>query len=99
VDMNIMPQGTISNYKQDAFQRNLDPDTFQFWFRGDACNLRALADELRKLDSAVESWLKTHHFWSRLKHDPVLPRFWPDGEPAVGPAAHDWSQVTVLGAA
>ncbi len=63
MDMNIMPQGTISNYKQDAFQRNLDPDTYQFWFRGDACNLRALADELRKLDSAVESWLKTHHFW------------------------------------
>lgn len=63
VDMNIMPQGTISNFKQDAFQRNLDPDTFQFWFRGDACNLRELADELRKLDSAVESWLKTHHPW------------------------------------
>ncbi len=63
VDMNIMPQGTISNYKQDAFQRNLDPDRFQFWFRGDACDLRALADELRKLDAAVESWLKTHHSW------------------------------------
>ncbi len=63
MDMNIMPQGTISNYKQDAFQRNLDPDMLQFWFRGDACDLRALADELRKLNSAVESWLKTHHFW------------------------------------
>ena len=63
VDMNIMPQGTISNYKQDAFHRNLDPDTFQFWWRGDPCNLRALADELRKLDGAVESWLKSHHSW------------------------------------
>ena len=63
VDMNIMPQGTISDYKQDAFQRNLDPDTFQFWFRGELCNLRALADDLRKLDTAVEAWLKTHHSW------------------------------------
>ena len=63
VDMNIMPQGTISNYKQDAFHRNLDPETFQFWFRGDLCNLRALSDELRKLEAAVESWVKTHHSW------------------------------------
>jgi hypothetical protein len=63
VDMNIMPQGTISDFKQDAFQRNLDPDMLQFWFRGDLCYLRALSDELRKLDSAVESWLRTHHFW------------------------------------
>jgi hypothetical protein len=63
MDMNIMPLGTISNYKQDTFQRNLAPERFQFWFRGDACDLRALAEELRKLDSAVEAWLRTHHFW------------------------------------
>jgi hypothetical protein len=63
VDMNIMPRGTIANYRQDAFQRDLDPDRFQFWFRGDPFDLRGLADELRKLDSAAESWLKTHRPW------------------------------------
>lgn len=63
VDMNVMPQGTISNFKQDVFQRNLDPDTLQFWFREDACDLRVLAEELRQLTTAVDSWQKTHHAW------------------------------------
>jgi hypothetical protein len=63
VDMNIMPQGTISDYKQDAFHRNLDPENFQLAYRGDACNLRALLDELQKLESTAESWLRTHRPW------------------------------------
>jgi hypothetical protein len=63
VDMNIMPQGTISNYKQDAFQRNLDPENFQYVFRGEACSLRTILDELRKLETTTESWIKTHRPW------------------------------------
>jgi hypothetical protein len=63
VDINIMPQGTISNYKQDAFHRNLDPENFELAFRGDSCNLRALLDELQQLEGSIEGWLKTNRPW------------------------------------
>jgi hypothetical protein len=63
VDMNIMPQGTISDFKQDAFQRSLDPDTFRLTYRGDPCDLRQLATELQKLEAAAQTWLRSHNPW------------------------------------
>jgi hypothetical protein len=62
-DFNIMPQGTMQGYKQDTFQRNLDPDSFQLVFRGQPCNLRQIANELQKIESTAQTWLKTHNPW------------------------------------
>ena len=50
-------------FKQDNFQRSLDPDTFQLVFRGDNLDLRRLAEELHRLESAVQVWLRTHNPW------------------------------------
>lgn len=63
VDLNIMPQGTISEFKQDRFQRNLDPETYKMVFRGDECDLRQLVNELHRLDSTVQTWMRTHSPW------------------------------------
>ncbi len=63
MEFNIMPQGSLTGYKQDTFQRSLDPDTFKLAFRGDACDLRRLADELHRLEAAAQSWLRTHNPW------------------------------------
>ena len=63
VDFNIMPQGTMLGYQQDAFQRNLDPDTGRLVFRGETWDLRQLSDELRRVESAAQLWLKTHNPW------------------------------------
>jgi len=63
LDFNIMPQGSLSAYKQDTFQRNLDPDTYQLVFRGQTWDLRRIADELHRLESAAQVWLRTHNPW------------------------------------
>jgi hypothetical protein len=63
VDMNIMPQGTISEFKPDAFQRSLDPETLRLTFRDDPCDLRPVAAELQKIEAASQSWLRTHNPW------------------------------------
>lgn len=63
VDMNVMPAAAIGDFKQDAFHRSLDPDTFQLQLRGVTCELRPVTDELRKLESAVQFWLRSHHPW------------------------------------
>lgn len=63
LDFNIMPQGTMQGYKQDRFQRNLDPDTFRLEFRGARCDLRELFSELLRLEAAAQVWLKTHNPW------------------------------------
>jgi hypothetical protein len=61
--MNLMPQGTISDFKPDKFHRSLDPETFQFYLRGNSCELRRVADEIGKLESVIQAWFKTHHPW------------------------------------
>jgi hypothetical protein len=63
LDFNIMPQGSLSGYKQDSFQRSLDPDTFRLVFRGQTCELRRVAEELHRLESAAQLWLRTHNPW------------------------------------
>jgi hypothetical protein len=63
LDFNIMPQGTTQGYRQDVFQRNLDPDTFKLVFRGTSCDLRQIIDQLHRIDSAAQTWLKTHKPW------------------------------------
>ena len=63
LDFNIMPQGGIGAFKQDNFQRSLDPDTLQLVFRGDNLDLRRLAEEFHRLESAVQVWLRTHNPW------------------------------------
>ena len=63
MDFNIMPQGTMLGYKQDTFQRSLDPDTNQLVFRGEICDLGKITEELQRIESATQQWLKTHNPW------------------------------------
>ncbi len=63
MDFTVMPQGTTQGYKQDVFQCSLDPDTYRLVLRGVPCDLRQVGDELRRIESAVQTWLKTHHPW------------------------------------
>lgn len=63
VDMNVMPVGTIAGFKPDNFQRSLDPENFRLHLRGQACDLRQVADELRKVDNTAQTWLRTHQPW------------------------------------
>ena len=63
LDFNIMPQGTMQGYKQDRFQRNLDPDTYRLVFRGASFDLREIANELQRIDTTAQAWLKTHNPW------------------------------------
>jgi hypothetical protein len=63
MDFNIMPQGSISSYKQDVFQRSLDPDTYKLAWRGETWDLRRIADELHRLEAATQVWLRTHNPW------------------------------------
>ncbi len=62
-DFNVMAQGTMSAFKQDTFQWNLDPDTYKVVFRGEPCDLRRLAEELQRVESAAHVWLRTHNPW------------------------------------
>jgi hypothetical protein len=63
VDMNVMPVAAISDIKPDSFHRSLDPDTFMFHWRGVACELKPVSEELKALDFGIQSWQKTHHPW------------------------------------
>ncbi len=58
VGMNIMPQGTVSDFRQDAFLRSLDPELYQFTWYDRTIDLRKIALALRDLESVAESWLK-----------------------------------------
>jgi len=63
VEMNLMPMAAISDFKPDAFHRNLDPDTFRLHWRGSVCELKPLVAEIRHAESQVQTWLKTHNPW------------------------------------
>lgn len=63
LEFNLMPAGTMAGSKEDTFQADLDPDTLEFTFRGDAANLAKVNEALRQLDTACERWLRTHNPW------------------------------------
>lgn len=55
---NIMPQGAMSEFGQDAFLRNLDPEVYQFtWYDRDI-DLKKIFESLRAIESAATAWLK-----------------------------------------
>ena len=56
--MNVMPQGTMSDFRQDTFLRSLDPDLFQFTWYDRTIDIRKIAQALHDVESVAESWLK-----------------------------------------
>jgi hypothetical protein len=58
--MNVMPQGTMAEFQQDAFLRNLDPDLYVFHWYNRSIDLGQLVNALRQIDSLAESWLRRH---------------------------------------
>ena len=63
VDMNLMPAGTLTGFKTDAFHRSLDPDTFKLRLRGATCDLRSLHDEIHQVETTIQKWMRTHNPW------------------------------------
>ena len=63
VDMSVMAVGTLSGFKEDVFQRQLDPDALRFGFRNGVVDLHGLGQELRRLEGACQAWMKTHTPW------------------------------------
>ena len=63
VDMNLMPMGTIANFRSDAFQRSLDPENMMLSLRGVSCNLRKISDELIKYETKSSQWMRAHNPW------------------------------------
>lgn len=63
VDLNIMPRAAFGSFKQDTFQRSLDPDTQKLVLRGAECDLRGLVEALKQLEGAAAAWLRAHTLW------------------------------------
>ena len=63
VDMNIMPQGTMSDFKTDTFHRSIDPEVYQLELQGQRCDLRAIAKAQRELEEKIDHWLKKNNPW------------------------------------
>lgn len=63
VDFNLMPQAALGGFRPDQFQHNLDPDTFDFAYRGERCNLQKLMTALQRLETAAQVWLRSHKPW------------------------------------
>lgn len=63
VEFNVMPQGSLGGYKQDSFQRSLDPETFHLVFRNESFDLRKLATELHRIETTAQAWLRNHNPW------------------------------------
>lgn len=61
--MNVMPQGTLGGAMQDTFHRNLDPDTLRLEYRGVTCELRRVADQMHKIETDSDYWLRHHNPW------------------------------------
>lgn len=61
--MNLMPVGPLVGFASDNFHRNLDPESMQFIFEGCSCNLRQIADVIRKIDTGAEHWLRHNNSW------------------------------------
>ena len=56
--MNVMPQGTMSEFQQDVFLRSLDPELYQFSWYDRNIDVLSIAESLRRLESAAENWRK-----------------------------------------
>ena len=63
IELELVPQGTLADFKSDAFQRNLDPDTLILVYRGWVCDLRKLESSIRAAESKAEIWMRTHNRW------------------------------------
>ena len=63
VDFNLMPQAALGAFRGDEFQHNLDPDTFEFVYRGERGNLQKVANALQHLETTAQTWLRAHHAW------------------------------------
>lgn len=63
VDFNLMPQAALGAFRADEFQHNLDPDTFEFVYRGERSNLQKLAGALQRLETTASTWLRSHNPW------------------------------------
>ena len=58
VGMNVMAQGTMAEFRQDAFLRSFDPEIYQFSWYDRMIDVRKIANGLRDVESVAESWLK-----------------------------------------
>jgi len=63
VEMNLMPLGTIADYKSDSFQRSLDPETWALELRGITLNLKTIEKEIRHLELKSEQWMRINNPW------------------------------------
>lgn len=63
VPANLMPGGTLAEFKPDSFLRDLDPESFQFQWAGCRCDLRELAAAIQKLEQQGQKWLKSNQPW------------------------------------
>jgi hypothetical protein len=63
VDLNIMPQGTLSGFKEDEFHRSLDPESWRLTYRGVSLDLRKVWQETRQVEASAEAWLRSHNPW------------------------------------
>ena len=59
-DMNVMPRTAISGVDEGDFHRNLNPQTKEFYFRGEGYDLPVVAQELENVANAAQIWLKNH---------------------------------------
>ena len=63
LDMNVMPSGTLDDSGADQYHRNLDPETMMLRVRDTQFDLSSFERDLRKIESATESWLRNNHPW------------------------------------
>ncbi len=58
VGMNVMPRGTTSDFRQDAFLRSLDPEVMEFEWQGTRIDLRQVRGFSREVEKAAGLWLR-----------------------------------------
>jgi len=63
LEMSVMPQGGLTGSSPDVFQRRIDPDSLHFGFRTSSLDLSRLAQELRRLETSCQTWLRGHTPW------------------------------------
>ena len=63
LEMSVMPQGALAGSSPDVFHRRIDPDSLRFGFRNWTLDLNRLAQELRRLEGACQTWLRGHTPW------------------------------------
>jgi len=63
LEMTVMPQGALAGSSPDVFQRQIDPDSLRFVFRQRSLDLSRLGQELRRIETACQAWLRHHTPW------------------------------------